>query len=111
MSCFTATAKPKVIEDIRDYFREKLSIELELFKTNATRSNLRYRVLEKKDDEEKYITIRNLVEEKTCPTIIYVSRTKRAELLAHRLCEDGYGKAIPWTIGQADKNRKPGCLH
>ena len=27
VSCFTATAKQKVIEDIRDYFKEKLSLE------------------------------------------------------------------------------------
>ena len=29
-SCFTATAKQKVIEDIRNYFKEKLSIDMEL---------------------------------------------------------------------------------
>ena len=37
VSCFTATAKPKVIEDIRNYFRDKLSLELELFTTHASR--------------------------------------------------------------------------
>src|SRR5690606_13200827 len=31
VSCFTATAKQKVIEDIREYFREKLSIEMDVF--------------------------------------------------------------------------------
>ncbi|NLX77903.1 MAG: RecQ family ATP-dependent DNA helicase [Clostridiaceae bacterium] len=90
VSCFTATAKPNVIEDIRQYFRDKLSLELEIFRTDAKRSNLSYRVLERKDDEEKYITLRNLIEEKDCPTIVYVSRTKRAEELADRLCKDGY---------------------
>src|SRR5205814_2372324 len=28
VSCFTATAKQKVIEDIRDYFKQKLSLDL-----------------------------------------------------------------------------------
>ena len=43
VSCFTATAKQKVIEDIWDYFADKLSIDLEIFSSNATRSNLHYR--------------------------------------------------------------------
>ena len=32
VSCFTATAKKKVIEDICDYFKEKLSIDLKIFR-------------------------------------------------------------------------------
>lgn len=104
VSCFTATAKQKVIDDIREYFREKLSVELELFRTNASRSNLRYKVLEKDGGEDKYITIRNLIDEKNCPTIVYVSRTKRAEILASRLCEDGY-EARSYH-GQMDKQVK-----
>jgi ATP-dependent DNA helicase RecQ len=90
VSCFTATAKQKVIEDIRQYFKEKLSIDMELFTSNASRSNLHYKVFEKDNDEEKYNTLRNLLEEKKCPTIIYVSRTKKAYVLAERLTRDGY---------------------
>ena len=89
VSCFTATAKMKVIEDIRAYFRDKLSIEMEVFRSGAARSNLRYRVFEKENDDEKYNTVRDLVGEKNCPTIIYVSRRRRAEELADRLCQDG----------------------
>lgn len=77
VSCFTATAKQKVIEDIRDYFKEKLSLDLELFSSNASRSNLQYQVFEKQDEEEKYNTLRSMIEEKNCPTIIYVSRTRK----------------------------------
>ena len=90
VSCFTATAKQKVIEDICAYFKEKLGIKLEIFPSKATRTNLHYKVFEKGDDEEKYNSVRDLVEEKDCPTIIYVSRTKRARELAKRLCEDGF---------------------
>ncbi|HAB53268.1 MAG TPA: RecQ family ATP-dependent DNA helicase, partial [Ignavibacteriales bacterium] len=36
VSCFTATAKQKVIEDIRSYFKDKLSIDLEVFRSNAS---------------------------------------------------------------------------
>lgn len=90
VSCFTATAKQKVIEDICAYFKEKLGIKLEIFPSKATRTNLHYKVFEKGDDEEKYNSVRDLIEEKKCPTIIYVSRTKRAEELATRLIKDGF---------------------
>ena len=90
VSCFTATAKQKVIEDICAYFKEKLGIRFEIFPSKATRTNLHYKVFEKGDDEEKYNAVRDLIEEKDCPTIIYVSRTKRARELATRLSEDGF---------------------
>jgi len=90
VSCFTATAKQKVIEDIRDYFREKLSLNLELFTSKTTRTNLQYKVFEKGNEEEKYLQVRDLIEEKNCPTIIYVSRTRKAYTLAERLTEDGF---------------------
>jgi ATP-dependent DNA helicase RecQ len=90
VSCFTATAKQKVIEDILNYFKEKLSIDLELFTSKASRTNLQYKVFEKGDEEEKYQTARDLIEEKNCPTIIYVSRTLKAYLLAERLTNDGF---------------------
>lgn len=90
VSCFTATAKLKVIEDICSYFREKLSLDLEIIKTQASRTNLRYRVFTKENEEEKYVTVRDLLEEKECPTIIYVSRTRKAYELAHRLTSDGF---------------------
>ena len=57
VSCFTATAKPKVISDIREYFREKCGVELSLFATTATRSNLRYEVLFRENDDKKYATL------------------------------------------------------
>ena len=44
VSCFTATAKPKVVSDIRAYFKDKLGQDLSLYATHAERSNLRYQV-------------------------------------------------------------------
>jgi ATP-dependent DNA helicase RecQ len=64
VSCFTATAKQKVIEDISEYFREKLSLDLELFTSKVSRTNLQYKVYEKGDEEEKYQQVRDLIEEK-----------------------------------------------
>jgi ATP-dependent DNA helicase RecQ len=104
ISCFTATAKQKVIEDIRDYFSEKLSLDLEVFTSKASRTNLKYKVLEKQNEEEKYLTARDLIEEKNCPTIIYVSRTRKAHLLAERFANDGFN-AKPYH-GKMDKHEK-----
>jgi len=90
VSCFTATAKQKVIEDISQYFEQKLSLKLEVFKAASTRTNLRYKVYDSKDEEEKYNNARRLIESKDCPTIIYVSRTRKAYNLAERLSKDGF---------------------
>lgn len=104
VSCFTATAKQKVISDIKEYFKNKLDIELELFATNASRTNLRYEVLYKETDEEKYETLRTLIEQKDCPTIVYVSRTKRTKQLAEKLTNDGF-KARAFN-GKMDSSEK-----
>lgn len=104
VSCFTATAKKNVIEDIREYFKEKLSLELEVFRSNASRSNLHYCVFEKQTEDEKYYAARDLIEDKNCPTIVYVSRTRNAYKLAQRLMQDGY-QAKPYH-GKMDKKEK-----
>ncbi|MFP4547145.1 MAG: RecQ family ATP-dependent DNA helicase, partial [Fidelibacterota bacterium] len=90
VSCFTATAKQQVIEDICQYFKDTLSLKLEVFTANTARENLVFKVIPQKDEAEKYNKIRNLLDSKKCPTIIYVSRTKRAYTLAERLDKDGY---------------------
>ena len=90
VSCFTATAKQQVIEDIRAYFKDKLSLELELFTSTASRENLQYKVFEKRNKDDKYLAIRDLIEDKNCPTIVYVSRTRTAYDLAERLRKDGF---------------------
>lgn len=104
VSCFTATAKQKVISDIRDYFHDKLGLELELFATSAARENLHYAVLYKESEEEKYLETRNLIQAKNCPTIIYVSRVKRTEEIAKRLRQDGFS-ALPFN-GRMESREK-----
>ncbi len=96
VSCFTATAKQKVVQDICDYFKQTLDLELELFASTASRTNLRYSVIHSDTDEDKYIKLRSLIAESNCPVIIYVSRTKRTLQLAQKLSRDGY-KALPFN--------------
>ncbi|HZJ77176.1 MAG TPA: RecQ family ATP-dependent DNA helicase, partial [Clostridia bacterium] len=104
VSCFTATAKQKVISDIRDYFKKKLNLEIQLYTTTATRENLRYAVLYKETEDEKYNTLRTLIEQKDCPTIVYVSRTRRTFKLAEKLTSDGF-PAKPFN-GKMDSTDK-----
>ncbi len=96
ISCFTATAKQKVIQDICDYFKQNLDVDLELFASKATRTNLQYSVVYSETDEDKYLKLRSLVATTNCPTIIYVARTRRTKELAERLTRDGY-KALPFN--------------
>lgn len=104
VSCFTATAKQKVVSDIKDYFKDKLDLDLELFATNASRTNLRYEVLYQESDAQKYETLRNLIEQKKCPTIVYVSRTKRTLEISDKLSQDGF-KARPFN-GKMESSEK-----
>ena len=89
VSCFTATAKPKVIQDIQDYFARKLNLRLTIFATEMERENLHYTVLFRETEQEKYHTLRQLLRDHDCPAIIYASRTKRTLELAERLRSDG----------------------
>lgn len=104
VSCFTATAKQKVVQDICDYFKRTLNLDLELFASTASRTNLRYSVIHAETDEDKYAKLRELVAESTCPTIVYVSRTRRTKELALKLTRDGY-KSLPFN-GKMDSDEK-----
>ncbi len=106
VSCFTATAKQKVIQDISDYFQKELGITLQLFASSASRTNLRYSVLHVDSDNDKYSRLRAIIEEANCPTIVYVSRTQRAVKLAEKLTRDGL-RALPYhgKLEADEKNR------
>ena len=104
VSCFTATAKQKVVQDICDYFKQTLNLDLELFASTASRTNLRYSVIHAENNDDKYLKLRGLVAESDCPTIVYVSRTKRTQELAAKLTRDGY-KALPFN-GKMDSDDK-----
>ena len=104
ISCFTATAKQKVISDICNYFREKLGLELKVFAANAERKNLRYSVLHADTANEKYNLLRSLILGHNCPTIVYVSRTRMTREIAEHLMRDGI-RALPYNgkMEAADK--------
>ena len=104
VSCFTATAKQKVIQDICDYFKQTLWLNLELYASKATRTNLHYAVIHADTDEDKYQKLRALLSEYDCPAIVYVARTRRTHELSARLTRDGY-RALPFN-GKMDVDEK-----
>lgn len=90
VSCFTATAKIQVIEDIKGYFFKKLNLKLDLFIAPSKRENLHYQVITCADEQKKYDTLRQILENEQCPTIIYTSRTRRTLKIAEKLISDGF---------------------
>lgn len=104
VSCFTATAKQKVVSDIKDYFKDNLGVELELYASNASRTNLRYQVRLVDPETKKYLELRELIKTKDCPTIVYVSRTKQTVKLSEQLKNDGI-LALPFN-GKMDPKAK-----
>lgn len=90
ISCFTATAKPQVVEDIRTYFKERMGLELELFVTRAPRENLSYEVVAVEDPDQKPAKLVEILKENEGPAIVYVSRTKRVRELVEHLGKSGF---------------------
>ena len=105
VSCFTATAKPKVIEDIKNYFQSKLGLYLEEYLTNSTRENLNYQVIGVKGEKEKMKELLNLL--RTCqkPAIIYASRTKKVEEVASAISASGLVECT-YFHGKLDNEQK-----
>lgn len=96
VSCFTATAKQKVITDICDYFKRKLNVDLKIFASTSARENLHYSVIYAETEDDKYNLMRGLMLKDNRPTIIYVSRTRKTIELAGKLTKDGI-PALPFN--------------
>ncbi len=104
ISCFTATAKPQVISDIKSYFRSRLELELEGFITQKRRKNLSFEVLKTETPEGKKHQLFDLVQKSEKPIIIYASRTKAVEGVATDLAKSGF--KTTFFHGQLDKDVK-----
>jgi ATP-dependent DNA helicase RecQ len=103
VSCFTATAKQGVVDDILAYFKDYTGLEMDFFSASISRKNLSYKVIECRKSD-KYDRLRLLIEEKQKPTIVYASKTKLTEEIADRLKSDGYNAAA--YHGKMEKQKK-----
>lgn len=73
------------------YYKEKLGYLPERKINDESKEDT---VLFKETEEEKYNALRSLIAQKNCPTIVYVSRTRRTIQLAEKLTSDGFGKTF-----------------
>lgn len=88
ISCFTATAKPSVIQDIEKYFLEGLNIKLDKYLAIPERKNLKYKSIPSKS-KDKYIELLKLINEHDGSTLVYIpSSTKDCDDVAKRLALD-----------------------
>ncbi len=105
ISCFTATAKQSVVDDICNYFKNRLDITLTKFVSPAKRVNLTYSVLATQED--KKVRERDLVmmlRNFSGPKIVYASRVKTTEELAEHLSVKGFASAC--YNGQMEAEQK-----
>ena len=94
VSCFTATAKKSVVDDICGYFKERLNLELVKFISPAKRTNLTYKVIETSEaPNERRKQLVNVLREYDGPKIIYASKVKTTESLADELHDRGFASA------------------
>lgn len=86
VSCFTATAKPNVINDIESYIDKSLDIQLGKYLAMPQRENLEYEAYEVQDKKQKYRNLLKLINEREGATLIYIpSSTKLCDEIAEQL--------------------------
>ena len=94
VSCFTATAKKSVVDDICSYFKERMNLELVRFISPAKRTNLTYKVVESPEvPNERRKQLINVLREYGGPKIIYASKVKTTESLSEELHNRGFASA------------------
>ena len=102
----------QVIQDITNYFKDRLNIDLKIYEAESKRENLHYDIVECKDNDEKYKKIREKLSVKKVPTIIYCARTKKTIEIADRLTKEGIeAKAFNGKMSLQEKKRQHGCFY
>ena len=104
VSCFTATAKINVINDIKKYFYDKLELNMNTYSTTSGRSNLNYYVYKVNDETDRYEQLRRLLSEDNDPTIIYCTRIKTVEEVYKKLNFDQFD--VTYFHGGLEKDEK-----
>lgn len=104
VSCFTATAKPQVIKDIKLYFEKELGLILDEYVTSKGRTNLSYDVINVEDSNRKMSHLLPILRECKKPAIVYASRTKRVEEICGLVNEAGL--EATFFHGKMDKEEK-----
>ncbi len=107
--CLTATAKPDVKDEIVNYFKDQLDIELVVFPGGAERKNLAYLVQETTENNkysDVFDTIKSCLDEsKRGGAIVYCATQKRCEEISEYL-QDREMKADHFHAGLTSERKK-----
>ncbi|EJF06060.1 ATP-dependent DNA helicase, RecQ family, partial [Thiovulum sp. ES] len=89
ISCFTATATKYVLDDIRKFFNE-IGVYFHEHIALNTRENIKYSVLDIKNDKARYSTTKEILEQKeNVPAIVYITQSrKKCDEVAGELQKD-----------------------
>ena len=89
VSCFTATAKPDVIEDINRYFNEGLGLDMKRYLARPERKNLHYESIGVEKEDQKYLQLLKILNERQGAALVYIpSSIKRCDEVAEKLSQD-----------------------
>jgi len=106
VSCFTATAKPKVMDDITEYIESSLNLKMNRYIAVPERKNLDYEGHELSSDKAKYTSLLELISTKEGSTLIYIpSSTKKCDDIAKQLALDT-GKNVKSFHSKLDTDTK-----
>ena len=91
VACFTATAKPEVIDDLCGHFRAALGVELERFLGGHERTNLSYQVIAagKADKSQRVVEILRHELRDGGAAVIFCATRKAAETMAELVSAQG----------------------
>ncbi len=91
VACFTATAKPDVIDDLCSHFREGLGVELQRFLGGHDRSNLSYQVIPvtKAEKPQRIVEILKYELEHGGAAVVFCATKKTAETMAELVTAQG----------------------
>ncbi len=105
VSCFTATAKPSVIDDIKNYFSDNLSLSLNEYLAKPQRKNLVYEAF-MTTKKEKYSKLLALVQEHRGSSLVYIpTSTRLCDEVAEKLQIDT-GKSVRSFHSKLDPQEK-----
>ncbi|KAI1429701.1 P-loop containing nucleoside triphosphate hydrolase protein [Xylaria sp. FL1777] len=88
--CLTATATPRVAEDVRKAFNIRTR---NVFRTSPYRPNLQLHAEVVEAKKDKFPRLLRFLEDHDGPTLVYVTLQKQAEDLAERLSKQGHSAA------------------
>ncbi|MFZ7111893.1 MAG: RecQ family ATP-dependent DNA helicase, partial [Desulfatiglandales bacterium] len=93
IACFTATAKPDVIEEITSYFQDELGQPLQLFEGGVERDNLHFDILPvaaaEKPEQTFVIVQQHLEQYAPASVIVYAALKKTTEQIRDYLVQKG----------------------